>query len=84
MPEYGTRDAEENDAVRSIQAVLPEEHHARIAYANGASTIELTHLVGDQTLCEQLKEACLDGTAGSWIVPGISGRDGCLRRRSTV
>ena len=43
--------------MRSILAVLPEDHPARIAYADGATTIELTHLVvDDNALCEALKQ----------------------------
>jgi hypothetical protein len=59
MRNFDTRDAEEHEAVCSIFAGLPVDHPARIAYVDGASTIELTHLVDDQTLCEQLNPACL-------------------------
>lgn len=42
------RDAEEHAAIADALAVLPDEHPARQAYAEGAATIKLTHLVADR------------------------------------
>jgi hypothetical protein len=48
MRKYDTRDADEHVAVRAILDVLAEDHPARLAYAAGATTIELSHRVGNR------------------------------------
>ena len=53
------RDAVEREAVAALLSALLAEHAARVAFAHGADTIALTHLVGDMLLAEQLKEAWL-------------------------
>ena len=39
------RDEQEHADVAAILAGLPDDHPARVAYAEGADTIKLTHLV---------------------------------------
>lgn len=57
---YDTRDEQEHAAVAAFVASLPDERLAREAYARGAGTIELTHLVADQReLVDELKKAYL-------------------------
>ncbi len=59
---YDTRDPAERADVATILGVLPDEHPARVAYACGTGTLELTHLVADRPeLVEELKEAWLAG-----------------------
>lgn len=56
------RDAEEHAAIAAAFKDLPAAHHARRAYLEGADTIALTHLVGDQPgLAERLTEVYLAG-----------------------
>ena len=55
------RDPEEHACVTAALAGLPEDHPARKAYAEGVGTIELTHLVEDREIVEQLKQAFLAG-----------------------
>ena len=55
-------DAEEYRVVASTLEALPAEHQARKGFAEGASTIELTHLDADRPdLVEALTEAFLAG-----------------------
>jgi hypothetical protein len=58
------RDPEEHDAVAAASAGLPADHPAREAYASGADTIALTHVVGATSyteVVEALKAAYLEG-----------------------
>lgn len=56
------RDPEEHAALAAALETLPADHPARAAYADGADTISLTHLVADRPeLVEALKEAFLAG-----------------------
>ena len=56
------RDAEECAAITAALKALPADHPARQAYAEGADTIRLTHLVADDPeLVEALKNAFLAG-----------------------
>jgi len=56
-----TRDEEEHRAIAEILSVLPDDHAARLAYAAGADTIRLSHLVGDPELARRLIDAFLAG-----------------------
>jgi hypothetical protein len=59
---FDTRDAEERAAITAALESLPAEHQARTAFAEGADTIALTHLVADRPdLVEALKQAYLSG-----------------------
>lgn len=60
MKQYDIRDEQEHQNVSSILAALPEDHPARVAYAEGADTIRLTHLVPPE-LVEGLTEAFFAG-----------------------
>ena len=56
------RDDEEKAEVARILSVLPAEHPARVAFAQGRDTIALTHLVGDAELtAKALTKAFLAG-----------------------
>jgi hypothetical protein len=60
--QYDTRDAEEHRAVATALETLPVDHAARRAYAEGADTIQLSHLVADRPdIVDELKEAYLAG-----------------------
>lgn len=60
--EYDTRDAQEHADVAAVLEELAADHPARDAYALGAGTIDLTHLVADiPELVERLTEAFLAG-----------------------
>lgn len=64
---YDTRDAQEHADVTSVLASLPPEHPARVAYAERADTIRLTHLVADDPkLIANLKDAYLSGYRRMW------------------
>ena len=54
------RDEQEHRDVAAILAALPEDHPARAAYAEGADTIRLTHLVPSE-LVGALKDSFLAG-----------------------
>lgn len=58
---YDTRDEIEVGEVSDILDYLPEDHAARVAFARGADTIALTHLVADMVIVDRLKEAWLAG-----------------------
>jgi hypothetical protein len=61
-PGYDVRDAEERAAITAALEQLPADHPALKAFADGADTIALTHLVaGRPELVEALKEAYLKG-----------------------
>ena len=60
--DFDARDAEEHAEVAALLAALPGDHPAALAYARGADTVALTHLVADRPeLAEALKEAFLAG-----------------------
>jgi hypothetical protein len=54
------RDEQEHADVAAILAALPDQHPARVAYADGADTIRLTHLVPGE-LVDSLTEAFFAG-----------------------
>ena len=54
------RDHQEHADIREALASLPDQHPARAAYADGADTIKLTHLVPAEFI-EPLKIAYLAG-----------------------
>jgi len=57
-----TRDADEHAAVTVALSNLPPDHPARRAYAEGADTVKLTHLVADRRdIIAALTEAYLAG-----------------------
>lgn len=59
---YDTRDADEHAAIAAALEKLPLAHAARLAHAEGADTIHLTHLVAEgPELVEALKGAHLSG-----------------------
>jgi len=54
------RDAEEHATIARVLSALPADHSARLAYAQGATTIALTHLVpGHPEISAALSEAYL-------------------------
>jgi len=56
------RDAVGREAVAALLNVLPSEHAARVAFADGANTIRLIHLVPNRPkLVEGLRDAFLVG-----------------------
>jgi hypothetical protein len=59
---HDLRDAEEHAAITAALEQLPADHLAYKAFAEGADTIALTHLVADRPeLIEALKDAHLNG-----------------------
>ena len=54
------RDELEHRDVAAVLATLPDDHPARAAYAEGADTIRLTHLVSAE-LVEPLTEVFCSG-----------------------
>lgn len=57
---YRARDDEQNTAIQTILAELPEDHPARAAYRAGADAIQLIYLVDREDLVEKLNQAWLD------------------------
>lgn len=59
---YDCRDTTEHETVAAILAERPPGHAAPLAYAQGADTTRITHLVADSPqLVESLKETFLAG-----------------------
>lgn len=62
LSQYDTRDEQEHAEITALLASLSEDHPARVAYADGADTITMTHLVADRPeLVDGLKKAYLAG-----------------------